>query len=82
MRMAGLPLAFGAAVLAGCSSPAAVMPTGNGALRVTDAAAPLGFYEGARAKALADAQCGPRGVRSSIYDRYEDGAWVFVEGCA
>ena len=81
---AGLHMALGAAVLSGCAAPAAVPPSGGSgpAVRVTDAAAPLAYYEGARARQLADAQCGPRGVRSSINDRYENGVWVFVEGCA
>lgn len=43
---------------------------------------PFAFHEGAAARREADARCGARGVRSSIYDRYENGAWVFVEGCA
>jgi hypothetical protein len=43
---------------------------------------PYAFHEGAAARREADARCGARGVRSSIYDRYENGAWVFVEGCA
>jgi hypothetical protein len=80
---AGLHMALGAAVLTGCAAPAAVAPSGGGqALRISDPAAPLSFYDGARAKDLANAQCGPRGVRSSIDDRYENGTWVFVEGCA
>jgi hypothetical protein len=80
---AGLHATLGAAVLAGCAAP----PVAPGAaarspLRVTDEAAPLAYWEGARAKRIANELCGPRGVRSSIDDRYENGAWVFVEGCA
>jgi hypothetical protein len=79
----GLHMALGAAVLTGCAAPAAIPSGGGGqALRVTDPAAPLAFYDGVRAKQIANAQCGPRGVRSSINDRYESGTWVFVEGCA
>jgi hypothetical protein len=76
-------MALGAAVLTGCAAPAAVAPSGGGLpLRISDPVVPLSFFDGARAKELANAQCGPRGVRSSINDRYENGTWVFVEGCA
>ncbi len=52
-------------------------------LRVVRAdGSPFAFHEGAAARRQADAQCGAGGVRSSIYDRYDAGAWVFVEGCA
>ncbi len=52
-------------------------------LRVTRAdGSPFAFHEGAAAKREADARCGAGGVRTSIYDRFEAGAWVFVEGCA
>jgi hypothetical protein len=79
----GLHMALGAVVLSGCASPGAVGSGGGGEpLRVADATAPLAFYDGARAKEIANAQCGPRGVRSSINDRYENGTWVFAEGCA
>jgi hypothetical protein len=81
---AGLHMAIGAAVLSGCAAPAAVAPAPSGAreVRVSGEAGPLANYEGAEAKRLANAQCGPKGVRSSINDRYENGTWVFVEGCA
>lgn len=39
------------------------------------------MFDGAPARKDADALCGGK-VRSSIYDRYEAGTWVFVEGCA
>lgn len=54
-----------------------------GPVRVTDPAAPLTYSDGARAKTMADAQCGGR-VQTSIYDRFDDatGAWVFPGGCA
>lgn len=39
------------------------------------------MYDGVHARKDADALCGGK-VRSSIYDRYEAGTWVFVEGCA
>ncbi|GAB1363381.1 hypothetical protein MASR1M32_26170 [Rhodobacter sp.] len=52
------------------------------AVRVTRTAAPAyAMWDGAAARRDADALCGGK-VRSSIYDRYEAGAWVFVEGCA
>jgi hypothetical protein len=82
--LAGLHLAVGAVVMSGCASPAIGPSATAGAepLRVNDAASPLAYYEGARAQRIADAQCGPRGVRSTINDRYENGTWVFVGGCA
>lgn len=54
-----------------------------GPVRVTDPAAPLTYADGARAKTLADAQCGGR-VQTSIYDRFDDSSrtWVFPGGCA
>ena len=52
------------------------------AVRVTRTAAPsYAMWDGASARRDADALCGGK-VRSSIYDRYEAGTWVFVEGCA
>lgn len=39
------------------------------------------FDEGALARRQADVICDGK-VNTSIYDRYDDGAWVFVEGCA
>ena len=79
-------VAFGAAglgALAACAGTAPVpAPLAGEGLRVTDAGAPLGYADGARARVLADARCGGR-VRTSIRDRFDDaaGAWVFVEGC-
>jgi hypothetical protein len=74
---------LGVAMLAGCAGPGpAPDRPGLGVLRVSDPAAPLAYFEGARARRLADEICGPRGVRSSIDDRFEDGSWIFVRGCA
>lgn len=79
--------------LAACvvASPAPVAPradvgaslTQSGrAVRVTRSVAPAyAMWDGAHARRDADALCGGK-VRSSIYDRYEAGTWVFVEGCA
>lgn len=51
-------------------------------VRVARSAAPAyAMWDGAAARRDADALCGGK-VRSSIYDRYEAGTWVFVEGCA
>ena len=63
---------------------AAVMqPDASGGVRVSRTAAPAyAKWDGAPARRDADALCGGRGVQSSIYDRYEAGTWVFVEGCA
>lgn len=53
-------------------------------LRVTNAGQPFQMWEGAAARKAADAVCGPRGVKTSIYDRFDraTGAWVYPGGCA
>ena len=53
-------------------------------LRVTKNGAPFAMYEGAAARRVAEASCAAQGrrLRPSIYDRFEAGAWVYVEGCA
>ena len=59
-----------------------VVPHLDRAVRVTRTVTPgYEMWDGAAARRDADALCGGR-VRSSIYDRYEAGTWVFVEGCA
>jgi hypothetical protein len=71
--------------LAACVAPApaeAPVAAANAPLRVMRAdGGPFGFEEGAVARGQADQLCGGK-VRTSIYDRYEAGAWVFVGGCA
>lgn len=79
--------------LAACvaASPAPVVPRADvGAslsqagksVRIARTAAPAyAMWDGAAARRDADALCGGK-VRSSIYDRYEGGTWIFVEGCA
>ena len=79
---AGLHMALGAAVLSGCAAAGAGAPSATRDLRVTGETGPLGFDEGARAKRMANDICGPKGVRSSINDRFDAGTWVFPEGCA
>ena len=80
---ATLQMVLGAAVLSGCAAPYAVpLADGAQAVRVTGETGPLGFDEGARAKRLANAAYGPRGVQSSINDRFEGGSWIVPEGCA
>ncbi|MDO9637384.1 MAG: hypothetical protein Q7J44_02460 [Pseudotabrizicola sp.] len=84
MRAAlSLTLALGA-----CVQPA---PQGAGQgtavrepLRVTNNGQPFRLYEGAAARRVADATCAAQGrrLRPSIYDRFDAGAWVYVEGCA
>ena len=53
-------------------------------LTVMRAGAPYANWEGAAARKQAEAECAARGqsLRPSIYDRYQGGAWVYVEGCA
>lgn len=65
--------------LAGCvtapSAPAAPMD-----VRVSG----FGMDQGLAARQQADVRCAAEGrtLRPSIYDRFEAGTWVFVEGCA
>jgi len=53
-------------------------------LRVTNSGQPFQMWEGALARKAADAACGAKGVRVSIYDRFDraTGEWVYPEGCA
>ncbi len=53
-------------------------------LRVTNNGTAFAMDEGAAARRVAEATCAARGqrLRPSIYDRFEAGAWVYVEGCA
>jgi hypothetical protein len=74
-----LTLAQGACVATAPSTPADVEP-----VRVKNAGQPFQMWEGAAARKAADMRCGPKGVKSSIYDRYDraTGEWVFPGGCA
>lgn len=96
--LCGLPLALAACVAApadpaGPAAPvtpvaradigAALAPVAGGGIAVSRTAPPAyAMWDGAAARRDADALCGPRGVRSSIRDRYQAGAWIFVGGCA
>ena len=53
-------------------------------VRVTNAGQPFQMWDGAAARKAADAQCGGKGVKVSIYDRFDraSGAWVYPGGCA
>jgi hypothetical protein len=66
--------------LSACAAPGAEAPRGAEPLRV----AGLQHWQGADARRQADASCGMRGVRVSIYDRFDraTGEWVYPEGCA
>jgi len=64
-------------------------PSGGGAvaaapLTVVREGAPYAHWEGAAARRQAEAECAARGavLRTSIYDRYQAGAWIYPEGCA
>lgn len=57
---------------------AAFLP--EGAMKVTRAAAPFTYAEGAEAKRAADALCGGA-VASGPDDNFREGAWVFPGGC-
>lgn len=69
---------------AACVGTAATVPAPREPVRVTNGGQPFQMWEGALARRAADAQCGAKGVRVSIYDRFDraTGAWVYPEGCA
>jgi hypothetical protein len=79
---AALSLTLG---LAACAAPQGA-GTGVSAapVRVTNGGLPFANHEGAAAKRVAMETCAAQGgaLRTSIYDRFEAGTWVFVEGCA
>jgi hypothetical protein len=70
--------------LATACVPVAQKAAAPAALRVTNGGQPFAMWEGAPARKVAEAECAARGqnLRTSIYDRFEAGSWVFVEGCA
>lgn len=76
-----------AMALPGCSGPPedglAQPPASRTPVAVSSATGqPYTFADGAQARKQADAQCGTGGVRTSIYDGFEGGTWVYPEGCA
>lgn len=72
--------------LAACASPAprAADPVMAAPLRVSNKGLPFTMDQGAPAKRVAMDTCAAQGraLRPSIYDRFDNGEWVFVEGCA
>jgi hypothetical protein len=77
-------LALSVLAQAACGTTAPSLPAARDPVRVSNGGQPFQMWEGAAARKVADAQCGPRGVRSSIYDRYDRaaGEWVYPGGCA
>ncbi len=79
-------LAIPVLALSACGAPdVQAVPGGSVPVSVTSATGqPYTYADGAQAKKQADAQCGTGGVRTTIYDRFDDatGAWVFPGGCA
>lgn len=69
---------------AACVATAPMAPATSGPVRVSNGGQPFQMWQGAMARKQADAQCGPRGVKSSIYDRFDraTGEWVYPGGCA
>lgn len=58
-------------------------PLADGSVRVLrTTGAPFTYADGWPARQAADTLCGGQGVKSSMRDRFDKGAWVFVEGCA
>ena len=85
IRVGRSPVAVTLLLLAaGCVPTAPAAPAMGGPVRVTNDGQPFQMWEGALARKAADAQCGPKGVRVSIYDRFDraTGEWVYPEGCA
>lgn len=80
---AAMTLAFAAS---GCVQPATQVAGSvvSAPLRVSNAGQPFRMWEGAAARKVGEADCAAKGrvLRTSIYDRFEAGEWVFVEGCA
>lgn len=72
----------GMGLLGACAAPP--QTPAPAPLRVTNGDASFSGSDGAAARKVAESTCQDRDQRlqSSIYDRYEAGAWVFVEGCA
>lgn len=83
MRVA---LAFSLTLAQGaCVATAPVTePANSGPVRVTNGGQPFQMWDGAAARKAAHAKCGAKGVRSSIYDRFDraTGEWVYPGGCA
>jgi hypothetical protein len=83
MRMAAalsLSLALGA-----CVQPVA-QASGRGMagpLRVSDDGKPFAMDQGLKARRAGEVICSRMGQRlqSSIYDRFDNGEWLFIEGC-
>lgn len=76
---------FGAMmVLSACVSPSPVESVTAAPVRVTNNGQPFAFSDGAAAKRVAIEACAAEGrtLRTSIYDRFDAGAWVYPEGCA
>ncbi|MFN3846123.1 MAG: hypothetical protein ACK4RZ_09940 [Paracoccaceae bacterium] len=83
MRAAlSLTLALGACVQPApkAAGPGAAAPV---PLRVSNGGQPFRMDEGASARRIAAATCAAEGrrLRPSIYDRFDAGVWVYVEGC-
>ncbi len=84
MIRSGVVNLVGMGLLGACTaSPSGTPSVAQVALRVTNGDSAFAQSDGAAARKRAAAQCAARGqqLQTSIYDRYEAGAWVFVEGC-
>lgn len=87
MQLRGLSGMVAATALVGCvvTAPDARLASPAGTpLAVLNNGQPFLMSDGALARKAADAECGPRGVKVSIYDRYDrsSGEWVYPGGCA
>lgn len=87
MMRVSAPLALTFCMTASACVQPALQGAGQGqpvALRVSNNGAAFGFDQGAAARTMAEGLCADQGKRlqTSIYDRFEAGAWVYPEGCA
>jgi hypothetical protein len=69
---------------AACVATAPAGSSGAEPVRVSNGGKPYQMWDGAAARKAADAACGSRGVRASIYDRFDRATseWVYPGGCA
>ncbi len=81
---ATLSMTLALSACASTGSTGAVRTVAAVPLAVTNNGQPFAFHEGAAAKRVAMDTCAAQGamLQTSIYDRFDNGAWVYPEGCA
>ena len=80
---AALSLCMAASACQPVAAPLAQRPAVAAPLRVTNGGQPFAMDQGVEARRVAEVACATKGarLRTSIYDRFEAGAWVYPEGC-